>query len=56
MVCPCKGCKERYLGCHSKCDGYSKWKEHLKRVKSNRSEEAALNMYFNLPEHWKDHR
>lgn len=38
---PCKNCKERYLGCHSKCDSYisfrtkqdienhKKWKENF---------------------------
>ena len=24
---PCKDCPDRYVGCHSKCDKYIKWKE-----------------------------
>lgn len=24
---PCKGCTERYSGCHAKCEGYSTWKQ-----------------------------
>ena len=32
--CPCKDCEERYLGCHSKCNRYIKWKQkHDQRCK-----------------------
>ena len=56
MVCPCKGCKDRNVGCHSKCEGYSQWKGELKGIKKKRTKEADLHTYFNMPEHWKDHR
>ena len=23
---PCKGCSERYVGCHGKCERYGSWK------------------------------
>ena len=26
---PCKDCKNRFLGCHSKCEGYKIYKEEL---------------------------
>ena len=25
---PCKDCKDRYLGCHSKCEKYIEYKEN----------------------------
>ncbi len=31
---PCKGCEERFVGCHSGCDKYKSWKaQELKRSK-----------------------
>lgn len=40
---PCKGCDERYLGCHSKCSKYKEFRtakdkeieENLKRARFN---------------------
>lgn len=29
---PCKDCKERALGCHSKCEKYAKFKESLAKL------------------------
>lgn len=26
MICPCKGCTDREIGCHSKCSEYNEWK------------------------------
>lgn len=26
MTCPCKGCTDREIGCHSKCSEYVKWR------------------------------
>ena len=31
-------------------------KGELKDVKKKRTKEADLHTYFNMPEHWKDHR
>lgn len=56
MKCPCKGCEDRCPGCHDKCEGYSQWKGELQRIKKKRNDEAALDVYFNLPEHWMDHK
>ncbi len=26
---PCKGCTNRSVGCHGKCDGYIQWKKEI---------------------------
>jgi len=28
MKCPCKGCTERTVLCHGRCDGYQEWKKY----------------------------
>ena len=28
-VGPCKGCKDREVGCHSKCDKYKAWLDEV---------------------------
>lgn len=33
---PCLGCKDRYLGCHSKCEKYAKQKQIAEDAKKNR--------------------
>ncbi len=32
---PCKGCKERYSGCHSMCLYYQNWKEEHEAKKES---------------------
>ena len=41
---PCKNCPDRYLGCHSNCDNYKKFKEEIaeRKRKQQRGRE-----YFN---------
>lgn len=56
MECPCKGCEDRFVGCHSGCEAYKNWKKDLKGIRKKSRDESALYSYFNLPEHWKDHR
>lgn len=41
----CKDCKERYLGCHDKCEKYQKQSKEYKE----RKEKAAKEMGFNGP-------
>lgn len=55
MKCSCKGCKNRGVGCHSKCRLYSKWKAEQDDLRKWRNEESALRSYFKMPERWKDH-
>ena len=31
---PCKGCEDRVVGCHSRCDKYKEWKaQDLEKIK-----------------------
>jgi hypothetical protein len=34
MTCPCKGCTDREIGCHSKCSKYIEWKSEWDRRKN----------------------
>ena len=34
MNCPCKGCVDREVGCHSKCSKYIEWKAEYDRIKN----------------------
>jgi hypothetical protein len=34
MNCPCKGCTDREIGCHSKCSKYIEWKAEWDRRKN----------------------
>lgn len=34
MNAPCKGCKEREMGCHSKCERYAQFKENDAKYKN----------------------
>jgi len=36
MICPCKGCLEREIGCHGKCERYSVWKEEWNSKKEGK--------------------
>lgn len=39
MVCPCKGCVDRALMCHSVCEKYIAWKkEHVRIAKIQRQQ------------------
>ena len=33
MKCPCKGCENRHLKCHSKCESYIEWAAYDKKQK-----------------------
>ena len=32
-IAPCKDCKDRHVGCHSKCDKYLEYKKELQKAK-----------------------
>ena len=32
MKCPCMGCNNRQVLCHSNCDSYKKWKEYQTEI------------------------
>lgn len=42
ITSPCKGCENRYLGCHSKCEDYAKFKQYRERINQNRKSEAKV--------------
>ena len=49
IYAPCKDCKDRFLGCHSKCDKYKDYKkksEELNDMK-NKSENISMRGYIN---------
>lgn len=37
MICPCRDCAEREIGCHTKCEKYIHWQEeHNKKYHRQR--------------------
>ena len=40
---PCLGCKDRQLGCHSKCGKYQRFVELNEKVKKERQKEVIAN-------------
>ena len=38
MTPPCKGCNERYVGCHTSCKSYKEWKAKIPRPDHKESE------------------
>jgi len=42
---PCKGCKDRYLGCHSKCDKYDEFKIKIGEAKQAKQRIDAIVDY-----------
>ena len=43
---PCKGCAERYPGCHDKCEKYKEWKSKLEKVNEERKKYNQLATIF----------
>ena len=43
-TCPCDGCTERYLACHSKCEKYDTW------VKGERDKKFKISQNLNPKE------
>lgn len=37
-IAPCKGCQERYYGCHDRCERFGQWKEKLHERKAREKE------------------
>lgn len=46
MTCKCKGCTDRYVGCHSTCEDYKKFQEENEKLKK-RAREANQSMSLN---------
>ena len=49
MLCPCKNCPDRYIGCHSSCNKYISYKTELEnfkdKVKKAKDKEIAFIEY-----------
>lgn len=45
IICPCKDCKDRQVGCHSKCLAYLDYKEELEARKKTEREEQLAKRY-----------
>ena len=37
-MAPCKECKDRFLGCHSKCERYAEMKAENEKTRKNRED------------------
>ncbi len=42
-LCPCKGCQDRSVGCHAKCDSYKEWKREVDDIRVKKQEAKLLN-------------
>ncbi|MBO5389411.1 MAG: hypothetical protein J6A59_15010 [Lachnospiraceae bacterium] len=40
---PCKGCTDRYLGCHDKCDKYREFKQYNEELKNKIRQEKQYD-------------
>ena len=51
MQCSCKGCGERYPGCHSYCDKYKEWAKetHLQKEKIKEAKKYDWSDNYYLP-------
>lgn len=66
IVCKCKGCKNRFIGCHSKCDDYVKYRKEKNKVIQEKEKQNIVelihhdNVINNKPKSWnkykKEHR
>lgn len=48
--CPCKGCPDRYIGCHSDCNGYKEWHNleevRKEKIRAAKEQENAILATF----------
>ena len=46
MLCKCKDCTERYIGCHAKCKSYLEYRNCIetknKLIRENKKKESIL--------------
>lgn len=49
---PCLNCSDRYLGCHSKCDLYDKFKQDIKLLKErSHKEQLKISEWLEYKNH-----
>ena len=52
MICPCKGCEDRFEACHDKCEMYKMWKaEHEASKKYVHEKNMAMICTFAMKAH-----
>ena len=44
MICPCKGCETRIVGCHSKCKWYGEWKSEQDDIREKKHKEKKTQV------------
>lgn len=44
-VTPCKGCEDRYIGCHSSCFKYDDWKKQREETNQRRRDYYDSNRF-----------
>ncbi len=47
MICPCKDCDIRYIGCHDKCTDYINWKSDKDRLNETIHNEKLIKSVIN---------
>ena len=45
IKCKCKGCTDRYIGCHGSCEAYKSYKEEVAKAKAYLEEGKEANVY-----------
>ena len=50
--CPCKGCKDRQVGCHPGCEPYTKWRKARDEINQKRWEEEQTYMLSETKRKW----
>lgn len=43
MKCDCRGCENRSIGCHGKCEKYAEFRARMERIKEQQAAESAAN-------------
>lgn len=54
---PCKGCVERCIGCHAKCESYINWKKDWDAMKAKKAEEQKKGFeYIRRHKAWEQYQ
>lgn len=43
---PCKDCKDRYLGCHDRCEKYQQFKKRNDEIREKERREKLINFEY----------
>ena len=45
MISPCTVCEERFVGCHSECDAYKRWRAEHNKAKKRKDADSLVSWY-----------